>query len=256
MKHIIAIGGALLLLAGMTAQAQVVNLNDYDNFAASGTGQFNPYIGPGAYPGATANDFWNGFGLESNGNNPYPATGALSDSTGTPTAMTYDISYDFNGGGLYLNPPLISNGTPGFLFGEAASVSGTDVGTLTLHGVGAGSYDLYLYGANYDGTRGALFTVSSGTAVSGLTATTNPYSSSGSGPLTTFQLGVDYVEFTGVTPDANGNIAITWTQNVNDPLGGGEGDFNGMSLVTVPEPTTMAFMGLALMGLLAVRRRR
>ncbi len=248
MKHAIKVGGFLLLWAGITAQAQIVNLNNCDNFAVT---QFTPYVGPGAYPGATASDFWNGFGLESNGNNPYPATGLLSDSTGTPTGMSYSISYGFNNGA----DSSSYQGTPAFLFAETAAVSGTGVGALSLNNVPTGSYSLYLYGANFDGTRGAQFTVSSGSAVGGFSATKNPYTSAGSGPLTTFVLGVDYVEFTGVTPDGGGSINITWSQNVNDNSGGGEGDFNGMSLVAVPEPAPLALIGLGLAGFVARRRR-
>jgi PEP-CTERM motif len=253
---------AILTLPLATKAQQVVNLNDYDNFAASGSGQYNPYVGPGAYTGTTVNDFWNGFGLETSGNTPYPSSGLLSDSTGTPTTISYSINYSGNSGGLYLNPPLVQNGQPGFLLGEAANSGGSgSFGTLTLDNVAAGSYDLYLYGANYDGDRGAVFTVSNGTggaptAVGGYTQTINPNTSGGSGPLTTFTLGGDYVEFTGVTPDASGNIDITWTQGANDNSGGGEGDFNGMSLVAVPEPSALAFLGLGIAGLIVARRRK
>lgn len=252
-----AVLSTLGVLAATSIHAQVVNLNDYDNFASQyNFNQFNPYVGPGAYPGTTANDFWNGFGLESSGINPYPASGLLSDSTGTPTGMSYSINYDSNNGGLTFGGSY--QGTPGFLFGEAALVSGTDVGTLTLHNVPGQSYDLYLYGANFDGSRGAQFTVNSGTPVGGLTATTNPNFGGGNGPLTSFVLGGDYVEFTGVTADGSGNITITWAQNLLDNQGGGEGDFNGMSLVTVsvPEPCTLALAGLGLSGLLLARRRK
>lgn len=248
--------GLAILVAPAVHAQQVVNLNDYDNFAAQyNFNQYNPYVGPGAYPGSTPGDFWNGFGLESNGNNPYPASGLLSDSTGTPTAMTYSINYDGNNGGLTFGGSY--QGTPGFLFGEAALVSGTDVGTLTLHNVASTTFNLYLYGANFDGSRGAQFTVNSGVALDGLSATTNPNFSGGSGPLTSFILGGDYVEFTGVTPDSSGNITITWTQNTADHQGGGEGDFNGLSLVTapVPEPSCLALAGVALSGLLFMRRK-
>ena len=64
--------------------------------------------------------------------------------------------------------------TPGFLLSGADLVSGTALGTFSLGSVPAGNYDLFLYGANFDGTRGAAFTVSSGTPLGGFTSTTNP----------------------------------------------------------------------------------
>ena len=80
-------------------------------------------------------------------------------------------------------------------------VNNSGVGTLTLQNVPNTSYNFYLYGANFDGTRGAQFSVNSGTPLGGYSATVNPYSNGGSGPLDTFILGADYVEFTGVAPD-------------------------------------------------------
>ena len=100
----------------------MVNLNDYDNFANEfGQNQYNPYVGPGAYPGTTSNDFWNGFGLESSGNNPYPASGLLLDLSGIATPITYDINYDANSGGLDYDTNAYQ-GTSGFLFGQATIV--------------------------------------------------------------------------------------------------------------------------------------
>ena len=228
-----------IVLAGMAAQAQVVNLNDYDNFALGGGGnEFVPFVGPGVYPGATANDIWNGFGLGSS------SLGAgLVTSTGAATGIGYSIHYDGNDDGLNMNGllPFPNNGTPAFLFGNAAAVIGQDVGTLTLNNVPQSTFNLYLYGASFDGLCGAVFTVSSGLPVDGVTTATLPYSNGDR--IRTFYFGRDYIEFVGVTPDRSGNINIGWTRSPSDISGGfgpgeGEGAFNGMSLVEVPEPST------------------
>jgi len=55
----------------------------------------------------------------------------------------------------------------------------------------------------------------------------------------------------------NGDIDLTWTQYAGDNLTG-EGDFNGISLVTkpVPEPATLALLGAGWVGVLLARRRK
>ena len=125
------------------------------------------------------------------------------------------------------------------------------------------TYDLYLYGANFDGTRGAAFVVANtGTPLNGISATMNPYAASGSGPLTNFVLGTSYVVYQNVTPDASGRIAITWgaVSNIYSGLTG-EGDFNGLQLVPsvavpaapsiVQQPFNSAFPGGATATLFA-----
>jgi hypothetical protein len=228
-----------LILTGMAAQAQVINLNDYDNSAGGGGGnEFVPFVGPGVYSGATANDIWNGFGLGSSS----LGTGLVT-STGAATGIGYSIHYDSNDDGLTDNWEFPNNGTPAFLFGNAAAVIGQDVGTLTLKNVPQSTFNLYLYGANFDGMCGAVFTVSSGLPVDGVTTITDPRPMSSGDRIRTFNFGLDYIEFVGVTPDRSGNINISWTRIPSNNSGGtgqgaGEGAFNGMSLVEVPEPST------------------
>lgn len=178
---------------------------------------------------------------------------ANSNGTISPVTLTVGGITGENGTGTPAR-----QGTAAFLLGTAALVSGTNVGTFTLANVPAGTYALYLYGANFDGTRGATFTASSGTAVGGITTTTNP-NANGGGPLTSFVLGQNYVQFVGVTP-VNGVISGTWS-SVSNPISGlsGEGNFNGLQLVSiaaVPEPTSIGFAAVGAAGLLARRRRQ
>lgn len=178
---------------------------------------------------------------------------AYSDGTISPISLTMNYAGGDNGamGG-------VTQGQPSFVLSHAALVSGSAVGTFTLNHVPAGTYNLFLYGANFDGDRGAAFTVSSGTALNGITKTNNP-NATPNGALNTFALGVDYVEFTGVTPDANGTISGTWAAVTNSISGqSGEGDFNGLQLqsAAVPEPASLGAAAVLAAWTLGKRRRR
>jgi hypothetical protein len=250
----------------------------------------NIWNGFGQYPGAGSTYFYGG-GLPDNHNlpgnpgNPYasytggsahgnalfsPANSSASagnaTSAGLLSAVTLSMSYGGdNGLGSIGGNNSIHNGTPGFLLGEAAIVNGgspgigtssNPLGSFTLNNVAAGSYDLFLYGANYNNDRGAAFsiTIGGGTAMGGITSAINAANGS---PASSFVLGQDYVEFVGVTP-VGGEISGTWGAVSNSISGNsGEGDFNGLQLVAVvPEPAALALFGLGLGGLCFLRRRK
>ena len=125
-----------------------------------------------------------------------------ANSAGTHSPVTLSLTYGGDNG----SQTGVTQGTPSQILSVAAlTPNATTPGTFTLSNVPAGTYNLFLYGANYDGTRGAAFTVSSGLALGGFTSTINP-NAAPAGPLNSFILGGDYVEFTGVTPDGSGNI--------------------------------------------------
>jgi hypothetical protein len=288
------VGGALIATAS-PASAQTVNFHNANHGYAYYGGYNILMYGQGAAsdPG---NNVWNGFGKYGNpgttvfygpGNtdsghgsvpnglpgNPYawhngttasgtnlfsPTNSGATNvgnatSAGTLSPVTISMTYGGDNGAT----AGTSQGTPSQIFSAAAlTPNATTPGTFTLSNVPAGTYNLFLYGANYDGNRGAAFTVSSGTPLGGFSSTTNP----GGGPLQTFVLGGDYVEFTGVTPDGSGNITGTWGA-VSNPITGfsGEGDFNGLQLqfVPVPEPSSLAFCLVGgVGGLMRIMRRR
>ncbi len=111
------------------------------------------------------------------------------------------------------------------------------------------SVNLYLYGAGDTSNRDTLFSV---TDILGThsAATTGTITGDGNNPVShVLTLGGDYVVLSGVRADAAGKIAITYDNSV----GSGEGPFNGLQAVYVPEPTAMS---LALLGLAALRRRK
>lgn len=132
--------------------------------------------------------------------------------------------------------------TPGWIFSEAAVVNTGNPGVGTfltgpqglcvLSNVPPGTYDLYLYGANFDGTRGAKFIAASGTPSQGIFTAINPNAAVGSGPLNSYILGSNYVVFNNVVPDGSGTVSFTWGAVSNSISGlSGEGDFNGLQLV-------------------------
>ncbi|HUC83994.1 MAG TPA: immunoglobulin domain-containing protein, partial [Candidatus Acidoferrales bacterium] len=125
---------------------------------------------------------------------------------------------------LFSEEALVNGASPGV--GSAANPQGL----MILSNVPAGIYDLYLYGANSDGTRGAAFVVDSGTPTNGIYETMNPYATPGT--ETNFVLGVDFTVYNNVTPNADSTIHIMWgaVSNINSSLTG-EGDFNGLQLV-------------------------
>lgn len=230
-----------------------INFMDAANAAYTPDGENTWYNivfqGLGAYADDPANTNWNGFGQFPDGYPPSfnSAVAPQVASDGTLTPITLTTTYGFESGALYYGPGISGNtgqGEPSLIFGQAAVVNGgspgvgtsaNPLGSIVISNTPAGTYVLYLYGANFDGTRGASFSFASGTALGGTNATANPYSNGGSGPLNTFTYGQDYVIFTNVVPDANGTITGTWGA-VSNNGNTGEGDFNGFQLVRVSGP--------------------
>ena len=219
----------------------------------------NPYASYGS-PGSTTTT--SGSVLFGSAGTTPPGTTPAGNATsaGLLSPVTLSMTYGFNNGAnagtvqgqaswILGNAAVVNSGNPG------AGTAGSPMGVAILHNVAPGTYNLFLYGANYDNSRGASFTVSSGTFLGGFSSAINANTG---GPANSFILGANYVEAVGVTPDINGDITIDWGAVTNPNSGlSGEGDFNGLQLVTmVPEPGTLAICGLGLAGAFLIRRRK
>ncbi len=257
-------GGYNVLYYGQGAFADPGNnvWNGFGKYGGPGSTAFfgtgNTDSGHGTVPnGVPGNPYaWHNGTTASGANlfsptNPSQANVGNATSAGAHTPVTLAMTYGFDNGA----DGGAAQGTPAWMLNHAAVVNGASpTGTFTLQNVPAGTYSVFLYGANFDNTRGASFTLSSGTALGGITQSIN---TGVAGPANAFVLGQTYVEFDGVTPDGSGNISGTWGA-VNNPNSGlsGEGDLNGIQLVSVPEPSTMALFGLGVASLFALRRRK
>jgi hypothetical protein len=225
-----------------------------NHYPASGGNPGNPYAAYGANGHTTGSGnvlFGTGGTIDASGNpTSVPAGNATSSGLLSPITLSADFGGD---NGATAGATL---GTPSWLLSSAAISSSTE--TFTFHNVPSGTYLLYAYGANYDNDRGSLFSVSSGTAHNGISATLNE--NNGMRPGQSFIEGVNYVYFLGVTPNASGDITVQAVPNPADGVGNGnlsgEVDVNGFQLVMIPEPATVAILGFGLGGLFIARRRR
>jgi hypothetical protein len=222
-------------------------------YPASGGNPGNPYAAYGSHGNlSTAGSvlFGTGGTIDGAGNpTSVPAGNATSHGLLSPITLSANFAGD---NGATANATL---GQPSWLLSSAAIGS---LATFTLRHVPAGTYLVYCYGANYDNNRGTAFALSSGTAHNGIGATLNQ--NNGTRPGQSFLEGVNFVFFQNVKPDVNGDITITATPNPLDGVGNGnlpgEVDVNGFQLVTIPEPSTVALLGLGAAGLLMIRRRK
>lgn len=227
MKKLVMMLVAVVVLCG-AAQADLINVD----FTHAG-GSYG--VMSGAAATGAAGDVWNGYQPEADfggyGGGTYTA---LLDSTGTATAVSLTMGAVSGWGSSYTGNPDF--GDPlNSLMRDSAFIFPGWTSTATISGLTPNAaYTLYLYGVSDNAGQNSTFTVD---GVSKLAASSDLV-----GPLTE---GEDYVVFTGNTGAGSIDLALDG--------GGSFCSFNGFQLAVVPEPATMALLGL---GAVLLRRKK
>jgi hypothetical protein len=262
-------------------------------FASQSAGLLDPANGFNfVQPNWNVRDITFGSASQGAGVNPI----AVMDSTGSnPTGVSYsyttgNASVPNSVGGAFSTQEAShsadSHGNfQSTLMGAfAVSSTGTTPSVFTFNHVPSGpSYDVIVYTENYNlsytniglvagsgtnpitGTNSVNVLEQAGMVNAADTAQTNgvfdgttflsaPVNASGAAPTSVS----NYVVFTGVTPDINGNIGIDWAgTNFTSPAGfAAYQGIDAFQLVTVPEPATASLLIAPALMLLGKRSRK
>lgn len=242
-------------------QAQLINVDFNGNSVGQAYDGGGVAVGPtqtGAAVIGSPGDTWNGFDDSAFTFSSYPsdasATGlSLLYADGTSSGVTMSLTA---GGSYNANEPNWGNTSAFTTAGSPYSdlmqdeLYTTAPAAITLSGLAANqSFNLVIYSSG-DQNLGTGFTEKKGTfTVNGVTQNTI-----WDGVTSTLIDGMTYVQFLA-TSDASGNLAITWGGTPAEAGVNPETDINGFQLVVVPEPSSLAILGVAGMALFGVRRR-
>jgi len=236
---LIVFTGAATVQAGLIpGQTVNVDLLPSQNVQDSNGRLDDVYADQGVLP-STGNT-WNG--VES------PASGSITESNlldaqGSSTTVGFNLAAP---SGSWSHAKL--SNLPNELLVNYASLERTDQSTaneatLTISGLTAGVlHDVAIYAQGDVDGQGGEFTLGSQTK----TTSADPLD-------VNFDEGVNYITLSGQA-DGNGELEITW-RNLVDGNGSVErwSALNGFQVQAVPEPASLALMGLG--GLMMLRRR-
>lgn len=221
------IGLAIAAASLFSASAASATAIDVQFGAATASQQ---QVGP-AVIGA-AGDYWN-FSNAASGSSSLLSTSQAV----TGVTLTFAASGVFNSaaGTFAFSGTPDANLMQGYIYSSTATI------TATLTGLAAGqgySLDLYTQGNNNASGRSSTATVNGAT---GTSTQTN---------ASTFIRNNNYLVFSGAA-DAVGKVSIAVVTR------SGEANFNGFQFVTttIPEPSTLALLGVGLLGLCLFKSR-
>ncbi len=274
---------AAACLGGAMAIAPIVNASSIGvKFAETGDGYTFPTFAGTA--GVTTANGGSGNYAQGNWNNLAGEEGtkitsgsltSLTDNTGATAlgAGGNDITFAYTTA-HYLNATKSvtstnnATSTPDqqLVSGAIENDEGTPA-TAEFSNVAPGTYSVVIYtlfqgSGAYSG--GANFSINGGTAVTLLEQSGTAFSipattawMSNPGATSTSSGVSNYYVFSGISPDASGNVTLSWFKN---SLGGVDGNGNGLAAIqlvsaTTPEPASLALLAAPAIGLLLVRRK-
>jgi hypothetical protein len=229
-----------VVASAASASASLINVD----FSGSYTGQ--------AATGASG-DIWNTVSGGSSASNL-----SLKNSAGNATSVTMsysavgmyssssDTSMSFHGGTL---DGLMSS----YLYTNSSS---TPI-KVTLSGLAAGTYDLYLYSASNVKTRVTTFTGSTSVDTTGVSVVLGPNSAS-----TLIQSTATVYDSTNTASTNYGVLELTVGTDgiltITSTMNSGESDLCGFQLVSVPEPKSVAMLlgGVLCLSIFTWRKRK
>ena len=250
---------AIALLSAGLLQAQLINVNFVGNSVGIGYGGGGPASPGPSMTGAgligSGGDIWNNVGDSQLTFASYP-TGittptpiGLMYSTGINSPVMMNIiatsTYNATEPGWGNTSAFVTAGSPyANLMQDCIVAQAAD--TITLTGLPANtSYQLVLYNSsdqNVGTGRTSTFTVNGVTQTSVWDGTTS-----------TLVAGVTYVDYASAMTDGTGTLVINY--GVAGGTGALETDLNGFQLQQVPEPASLAMLGVAGMMFVGWRRR-